>query len=196
MVCRRPSSSTCYDFPNFTRLGIPFVISAGIHTADNDQNGFFIETQKSDPIEFAGVIFHGVANDATGPNFTIFSQRSGKGCSLAGGVTLFGSSNAVEGDLNAKYYFEQTKFVGSLTVKARFIPGTGKAAINFEVAEGSDHKMHFRFVDLPGIFEDALTLKDVIDAIEELTKKDKCGMLTLAFKYVRSQFHDHLFNFL
>ncbi|KAG5633062.1 hypothetical protein DXG03_008630, partial [Asterophora parasitica] len=86
------------------------------------------------------------------------------------------------GGLIAKYDVSTNRFQGDLGVKADFIPGKGEVSIKFQIAKGDDQKMHFRFLDLPADFDDVIKELRFIKAIQELSKKDKCGMLTLAFK--------------
>lgn len=112
-----------------------------------------------------------------GPSFGLATSGSLKGCFLNGGITLFGSAI---GAAKLAYQPSGRRFLAAVTVNASIFPH-GSATIEFELVR-KDGKNHFRFVNLPSVFDNLLTEGKLIKSIKNLTSSDKCGPLSLAFE--------------
>ncbi|KAG8714487.1 hypothetical protein FRC09_017556 [Ceratobasidium sp. 395] len=164
-------------------FGVGFVLAVDI--LGGDERGVTISGTKKTPVEVLGLTLHGATSETEGPRFS-FSTGKNKGCSIAAGLKVFGTS---VGSVQLAYKSESSQFLGSATVKAQFLPG-GQASVSFELTK-KDGKHVFRLVELPAVFDDLVKAIHIIDTIRKLSALDgnPCGAMTLAFDQIKTKLH-------
>jgi len=146
-----------------------------------DGKGISITGSKKTPVSVIGIDLYNKSDKEKGPSFGLSTCHSNKGAFIEGGVALFGTEL---GSITISYDPAKNRFVGSIDVKAKFLPD-GHALIAIElVREGG--KRHLRFVNLPTIFDDIIKAVHIIDEIYKLSSQDgsPCGAIKLAFRSV------------
>ncbi|KAG8794855.1 hypothetical protein FRC12_020712 [Ceratobasidium sp. 428] len=164
-------------------FGVGFILAVDI--VGGEDRGVTISGTKKAPVEVLGLTLHGATSETEGPRFS-FSTGKNKGCSIAAGLKVFGTS---VGSVDLTYKSQSSQFLGNATVKAQFLPG-GQASVSFELTKkGGKHV--FRLVELPAVFDDLVKAIHIIDTIRKLSALDgnACGAMTLAFDQIKTKLH-------
>src|ERR1700733_4351740 len=148
------------------------MLQVHIYSGGPKGKGISITGSKKTPVSVIGIDLHDKSDKKEGPSFGLSTCDSDKGAFIEGGVTLFGTEL---GSIKISYEPAKNRFVGSIDVKAKFLPD-GHALIAVELVS-ENGKRHLRFVNLPTIFDDIIKAIHIIDEIYKLSSQDgiSCG---------------------
>ncbi|KAG9124566.1 hypothetical protein FRC07_011106 [Ceratobasidium sp. 392] len=163
-------------------FGVLFSLAVDITGGDN--KGISISGTKVTPVEVFCLTLHGTTVQTEGPRFRFSTRAKDKGCSIEAGLTLFGTNI---GSIILAYDSQKSRFLGTVDIKAEFLPG-GHASVSFELVKKGD-KHVLRLVGLPAEYNDLIGADDIIDGIRKRSAKDKspCGAIELAFNQLTTK---------
>ncbi|KAG9122188.1 hypothetical protein FRC07_001538 [Ceratobasidium sp. 392] len=162
------------------------LFSLAVDISGGEDKGFSISGTKATPVEVLGLVLHGATSEAAGPRLRFSTRAKDKGCSIEAGLKLFGTS---VGSITLAYNSQKSQFLGTVGVKAKFLPG-GQASVSFELVK-KDEKHVLRLVELPAVFDDLVKAMHIIETIKKLSAADgsPCGAITLAFNQLSTKLH-------
>ncbi|KDN34172.1 hypothetical protein RSAG8_12737, partial [Rhizoctonia solani AG-8 WAC10335] len=165
-------------------FGIRVPLSIDINRRNLKSQGITIIGESPRPVAVLGITLYGANDHTRGPKFE-FSTGLEKKCSIATGVSLFGTEL---GSASLEYKSEDHKFLGAVDLPNDFKLRDDEKKVKIELKEtGSNRKL--RITQFPALFSNLVDAERIVERVKEL-KFERCDILQDALKaFVTTRLH-------